>query len=109
MPEFGEPSLLAQLQDLNEQPRKRLQVALAEGRDGAEIRRIKRDNAHKINTLAARQGDAARTRQVVAFRARPGTAPAAGSELWEQAWGDSAGSVWKGSKLRTLYADDSQT
>ena len=60
MPEFDEPGLLAQLQDLHEQPGKRLQVALAERRDGAEIRRIERDNAHKIDTLAAGQGDAPR-------------------------------------------------
>ena len=61
MPEFDEPGLLAQLQDLHEQPRKRLQVALAEVRDRAEIRRIKRDNAHEIDTLTAGLGDAARS------------------------------------------------
>jgi hypothetical protein len=60
MPEFDEPGLLAQFQDLHEQPGKRLQVALAEGRDGAEIRRIERDNAHEIDPLAAGLGDAAR-------------------------------------------------
>ena len=59
MPEFDEPGLLAQLQDLHEQPGKRLQVALAEVRNGAEIRRIERGNDHEIDTLAAGLGDAA--------------------------------------------------
>ena len=35
-------------------------MALAEARDGAEIRRVERDNAHEIDTLAARPGDAPR-------------------------------------------------
>src|SRR4029077_8213587 len=51
---------LAQLQNLPEQFAKRLQVSLAEIRDGAEIRCIERHNAHEIDALAARLGDAAR-------------------------------------------------
>src|SRR3974377_265869 len=60
MPEFDEPGLLAQLQDLHENPAKRLKMALAEARDGAEIRRGERGNAHEIDTLATSPGDAPR-------------------------------------------------
>src|SRR5208337_1572438 len=49
-----------QLQHLPEQVAKRLQVPLTEVRNGAEIRGIKRHNAHEIDALAARLGDPAR-------------------------------------------------
>src|ERR1700720_579537 len=47
MSELHEAGLLAQLQNLPEQFAKRLQVSLAEIRDGAEIRCIERHNAHE--------------------------------------------------------------
>ena len=57
MPELHQAGRLAQLQNLPEQFAERLQVTLAEIRDGAEIRCVERYNAHEINALAARLGD----------------------------------------------------
>ena len=60
MPELHQAGLLAQLQNLREQFAKRLQVPLAKIRDGAEIRRIERHNAHEVDPFPARLGDPAR-------------------------------------------------
>jgi hypothetical protein len=60
MPELRQARLRTQLQDLQEQFAQRLQVPLAEIRDGAEIRRIKPNNAHEIDPLPARLGNSAR-------------------------------------------------
>jgi hypothetical protein len=48
------------MQNLLEQTAQRLQVPLAEIRDGAEIRRIEPHNAHEIHPFPARLGDPAR-------------------------------------------------
>ena len=58
--ELNQARLLAQLQNLLEQIAKRLQVPLAEIRDGPEIRGIERHNAHEIDPFAAGLGDAPR-------------------------------------------------
>src|SRR5271163_3124548 len=60
--------LLAQLQNLLEQIAKRLQVPLAEIRDGPKIRGIERHNAHEIDPLAAGLGDAPRGVDAAAVR-----------------------------------------
>jgi hypothetical protein len=60
MTELHQAGLLAQLQDLLEQLTKRLQVPPAEVRNGAEIRCIERHDAHEIDALAARLGNATR-------------------------------------------------
>src|SRR5439155_21547424 len=60
MPELHQTGRLAQLQNLPEQFAKRLQVTLAEIRDGAEIRCVECYNAHEINALAARLADPTR-------------------------------------------------
>ena len=67
MPELDQASLLAQMQNL-EQTAQRLQVPLAEIRDGAEIRRIEPHNAHEINPFPARLGDPARRVDAAAIR-----------------------------------------
>jgi len=68
MPELDQPGSLAQLQNLPEQLAKRLQVTLAEIRYGTKIRCIEPDNAHEIDALAARLGDAARGVDAAAVR-----------------------------------------
>ena len=60
MAELHQSRLLAKLENLGKQSGKRLQVTLAEVRDGAEIRRIEPDNAHEVDPLARRLGDPAR-------------------------------------------------
>src|SRR5258705_7712839 len=51
--EFDQPCRLAQLQNLQEQRTKRLQMPLAEVADRSKIRRIQRHNHHKIVPFAA--------------------------------------------------------
>ena len=60
MAELHKSRLFAQLENLPEQSRKRLQVPLAEVGDGAKIRRIEPDNAHEVDPFARRLGDPAR-------------------------------------------------
>ena len=60
MAELHKPRLFAQLENLREQSRKRLQVPLAEVGDGAKIRRIEPDNAQEVDPFARRRGDPAR-------------------------------------------------
>src|SRR5208283_4755803 len=54
------PCCLAQLQNLQEQLAERLQMPLAEVADRSEVRRIERDNHHKIVPLAACSSNASR-------------------------------------------------
>ena len=60
MAELHKSRLFAQLENLPEQSRKRLQVPLAEVGDGAKIRRIEPDNAQEVDPFARRLGDPAR-------------------------------------------------
>ena len=60
MPELHEARLLAQLQHLHEQLGQGQQKPFAKIGDGAEVRRVERDNAHEINAFATRSGDASR-------------------------------------------------
>ena len=67
-PSVRQPRLLAQLENLRpNRPGERLQVALAEVRDGAKIRRIEPDNAHEVDPLARRLGDPARRVDAIAI------------------------------------------
>ena len=59
MAELHQSRLLAQLENLREQPGERLQMTLAEVGDGVEIRRIEPDDAHEVDPLARRLGDPA--------------------------------------------------
>src|SRR6202166_1249185 len=68
MPELDQARLLAQLQNLLEQIAKRLQVPLAEIRDGPEIWGIERHDAHEIDPFAAGLGDAPRGVDAAAVR-----------------------------------------
>ena len=54
MAELHKSRLFAQLENLPEQFRKRLQVPLAEVGDGWKIRRIEPDNAHEVDPFARR-------------------------------------------------------
>ena len=67
MAELHKSRLFAQLENLPEQSRKRLQVPLAEVGDGAKIRRIEPDNAQEVDPFARRLGDPARRVDAVAI------------------------------------------
>ncbi len=67
MPELRQPGPFAQLQNLGEQAGERLQVSLAEIRDGAEIRCVEADDAHEVDPFARRLGDPARRVDPVAI------------------------------------------
>ena len=67
MAELRQPRPVAQLQNLREQAGERLQVTLAEVRDGAEIRRVEPDDAHEVDPFARRLGDPARRVDPVAI------------------------------------------
>ena len=58
MPQLHQSRLLAQLQDLQEQVRQRLQVALAEVGDGAEVQRVVRRQPSEGDVLVEPLGDA---------------------------------------------------
>ena len=67
MAKLHQPCLLAKRQNLGKQSGERLQMALAEVGDGAEIRRIEPDNAHEVDPFARRLGDPARRVDPVAI------------------------------------------
>lgn len=58
MPKPHKPGLLAELQDLHEQPLQRFEMALAEVADRAEVRLIQGSDRHEVDPLAAGLGDA---------------------------------------------------
>jgi hypothetical protein len=58
--ELHQASLFAKMQSLREQAAQRLQVTLAEIREGAEIRRIETANAHEIHPFPAGLGNPTR-------------------------------------------------
>jgi len=67
MAKLHQPRLLAKLQNLGKQSGERLQMALAEVGDGAEIRRIEPHDAHEVDPLARRLGDPARGVDAIAI------------------------------------------
>src|SRR5262249_27205658 len=68
MAELHQAGGLAQVQNLRKQRVQRLQMPLAEFRDGTEVRRIEPHNAHEIDALAARLGNTARGINAAAIR-----------------------------------------